>query len=102
MSGEDAGAGTPPVPLADLAPGTVATVLELDASVSIWRDRLVAYGLVPGRRVEVVQHAPVTVVRVERIDLAFEARIAAGIVVAACGVTGAELPGGPGPAAASG
>ena len=77
----DPGASAP-VPLAELPPGTTATVLELDASVSIWRDRLVAYGVAPGRQVEVVQHAPVTVVRVERIDLAFETRIAAGIVVA--------------------
>lgn len=78
------------MPLRDLAPGMLATVLELDASVAMWRDRLVAYGLVPGRLVEVVQHAPVTVVRVERIDLAFEARIAAGIVVSPCSGTDAS------------
>ena len=77
----DQGASAP-VPLVELAPGVTATVLELDASISTWRDRLVAYGVAPGRQVEVIQHAPVTVVRVERIDLAFEARIAAGIVVA--------------------
>lgn len=83
MSGAAADSGeSAPVSLAELPPGTTATVLELDASVSTWRDRLVAYGIAPGRQVEVVQHTPVTVVRVERIDLAFEARIAAGIVVA--------------------
>ena len=35
----------------------------------------------PGREVEVIQQAPVTVVRVEHIDLAFESRIAVGILV---------------------
>lgn len=71
--------------LRDVAPGAIATVLEIDASVSAWRERLQSYGLAPGRQVEVVQHSPVTVVRVERIDLAFEARIAAGILVSPAG-----------------
>lgn len=77
--------------LRDLAPGTVAKVLEIDASAARWRERLIAYGLAPGREVEVVQQAPVTVVRVERIDLAFESRIAAGIVVSADRRTVAQL-----------
>lgn len=68
--------------LPDLAPGSVARVVEIDASVAEWRERLQAYGLAPGRRLEVVQQAPVTVVRVDHTDLAFEARIARGIVVA--------------------
>ncbi len=67
--------------LPELPPGSLARVVEIDASVAEWRERLQAYGLAPGRRLEVVQHAPVTVVRVERIDLAFEARIARGILV---------------------
>lgn len=71
-----------PAPLRDLPPGTVVRVLEFDASIWSWRERLIAYGLSPGREVEVVQHAPVTVVRVERTELAFEPRIARGILVA--------------------
>lgn len=67
--------------LPEVAPGEVARVIEIDASAADWRERLQAYGLAPGRELTVIQHAPVTVVRVERIDLAFEARIARGIVV---------------------
>ncbi len=74
--------------LGELAPGAVAEVLEIDASISSWRERLIAYGLAPGRLVEIVQQAPVTVVRVERIDLAFESRIAAGILVSPASAVG--------------
>jgi Fe2+ transport system protein FeoA len=42
-----------------------------------------AYGLAPGRSVKVVQQSPVTVVRVEHLDLAFESDIARGIHVEA-------------------
>jgi Fe2+ transport system protein FeoA len=66
-------------------------VVEIDASACGWRERLQAYGLVPGREVEVIQHAPVTVVRVEHVDLAFEAGIARGIVVSA-EIRGASRP----------
>ncbi|MBK5232880.1 MAG: ferrous iron transport protein A [Thermoleophilia bacterium] len=69
------------IPLDEVPVGTLARVVKLDDSISAWRERLQAYGLVPGRRLEVVQHAPVTVVRVERTDLAFESRIAGGILV---------------------
>jgi Fe2+ transport system protein FeoA len=77
--------------LLDVAPGAVARVLEIDAPASAWRERLQSYGLAPGRSVEVIQHAPVTVVRVDHIDLAFEARIARGIVVSAGGVAQSTL-----------
>jgi Fe2+ transport system protein FeoA len=69
------------MPLRDVPPGAVARVVEIDTSVPGRRERLQAYGLAPGRRVEVVQHAPVTVVRVERIDLALEAVIASAVLV---------------------
>lgn len=42
-----------------------------------------AYGVAPGRWVKVVQQSPVTVVRVEHLDLAFELDIARGIRVEA-------------------
>ncbi len=67
--------------LSDIPPGSVRRVVDFDASVAHWREQLQAYGLAPGREVEVIQQQPVTVVRVERIDLAFEARIAIGIMV---------------------
>lgn len=69
--------------LGDLAPGTVARVLEIDPAISRWRERLIAYGLAPGHEVEIIQQTPVTVIRVERTELAFESRIAAGILVSA-------------------
>lgn len=68
--------------LSDLAPGETATVLEIDDSLRSWREQLQAYGVAPGREVEVIQHAPVTVIRVEHLDLAFESRIARGILIA--------------------
>lgn len=89
---------TPEAPgprLGDLAPGAVAKVLEIDVTISRWRERLIAYGLSPGREVEVVQQSPVTVVRVERIDLAFESQIAAGILVSPATVESSEAPGSP-------
>jgi Fe2+ transport system protein FeoA len=84
-------AGGPPRPgstrLLDVPPGGVARVVEIDASACGWRERLHAYGLAPGREVEVVQHAPVTVVRVEHVELAFEASIARAVVVSAAGAS---------------
>ncbi|MEW6582243.1 MAG: FeoA family protein [Actinomycetota bacterium] len=82
---------TPPAAtLADVAPGTTATVHALDGVDRAWRERLQAYGLVPGRRVHVLQHAPVTVVEVEHAQVAFERCLACGIrVTAGCdGVPG--------------
>jgi len=75
-----------PTRLPDVPPGGIARVVSIDASARGCRERLQAYGLAPGREVEVVQHAPVTVVRVDHVDLAFEAGIARGIIVS----TGAE------------
>lgn len=46
-----------------------------------WRERLQAYGVAPGRELEVIQQSPVTVVRVDHVELAFERSIARGIVV---------------------
>lgn len=60
-------------------------MVEIDSSAAEWRELLQAYGLAPGQELTVVQHAPVTVVRVERTDLAFESRIARGILVSTSG-----------------
>ena len=40
-----------------------------------------AYGLIPGNWVEVVQHSPVTVVQVENTELALEDELASQIEV---------------------
>lgn len=79
-------------PLPEIAPGRVARVVAIDASAGDWSERLQAYGLAPGLELTVLQHRPVTVVRVERTELAFERRIAAAILVS----TGApSVPGAP-------
>jgi Fe2+ transport system protein FeoA len=70
-----------PLTLADVEAGSKVRVEELDGLPVESRHQLQAYGLTPGRSVEVVQQLPVTVVRVEQLDLAFEAAIASSIHV---------------------
>jgi Fe2+ transport system protein FeoA len=70
-----------PRPLTGLRPGSRARVATLEALPADQRERLQAYGLVPGQWVRVVQHAPVTVVQVEQTELALEAQIARGVQV---------------------
>ena len=45
------------------------------------RAKLLALGLVPGRRVEVIRQKPVTLVRAEHSELALEDELAFGITV---------------------
>lgn len=69
--------------LAQALPGTrvqVAAVAELPVAR---REELASYGLAPGRWLDVVQQSPVTVVRVDHIDLAFEGDVAGAIRVVA-------------------
>lgn len=70
-----------PAALSRVKPGSVVRVLEIRKGASIWHERLQAYGIAPGRDLTVVQQAPVTVVRVDHVDLAFETAIARQIVV---------------------
>lgn len=67
--------------LAELRPGAHALVRSLDRLDATWRERLQAYGIVPGRRVQLVQRSPVAVVMIEHTQLAFESRLARGILV---------------------
>jgi Fe2+ transport system protein FeoA len=74
--------------LADAAPGTSVRVRGIGAGAVEWREHLQAYGISRGREITVVQQSPVTVVRVDHVDLAFETRIAREIAVdAAAGAT---------------
>ncbi len=76
--------GTPPCgepTLADACPGDCVTVCFINDDADAWREHLQAYGIASGREVEVVQQKPVTVVRVDHVDLAFEADIARAIVI---------------------
>lgn len=70
-----------PAALSRVKPGSVVRVLEIREAASHWHERLQAYGIAPGREVTVVQQTPVTVVRVDHVDLAFEAKIAHQIIV---------------------
>jgi Fe2+ transport system protein FeoA len=70
------------VSLTDLPCGGRAVISALDGVPVDSRERLQAYGLVPGRRVEVVHAAAgVTIVRVGHVELAFESDLAGAIRV---------------------
>jgi len=79
-AGGDVGS-RPPQTLADVDPGVSALVTGLDGLDHAWRERLQAYGLTAGRAVRVVQHAPLTIVRVEHAEVALETHLARGIAV---------------------
>ena len=76
------GSGLPNT-LADVRPGEGAKLLGFapDLPPERWA-HLQAYGLVPGRFVRVLQHAPVTVVQVEHCEIALEDELACQIRVA--------------------
>ena len=69
--------------LADVLPGEGAKLLGFapDLPPERWA-HLQAYGLVPGRFVRVLQHAPVTVVQVEHCEIALELDLARQIRIA--------------------
>lgn len=71
--------------LADAAPGVSVRVRAIGTGADKWREHLQAYGISRGREIQVVQQLPVTVVRVDHVELAFEARIAREIAVEALG-----------------
>jgi Fe2+ transport system protein FeoA len=45
------------------------------------RAHLIAYGVVPGRRVKVIRHSPVTILQVEHTELALDGDLAKQILV---------------------
>jgi Fe2+ transport system protein FeoA len=68
--------------LADIKPGEVAIIRSfLPAMPSTRKSQLLAYGMLPGLKVIVVQHSPVTIIRIEQTELAIEAEIAQAIEV---------------------
>lgn len=68
--------------LADIAPGDFGVVKGYSPSMPLSRrEQLEAYGLSAGRGVVVVQHAPVTVIRVDHTELALEAELATAIFI---------------------
>jgi hypothetical protein len=70
------------VSLADIPPGGRAEVIGFaDDFPEDRKVYLQAYGLVLNHEVSVVQHSPVTIIRVDNIELALENDLARGIKV---------------------
>lgn len=68
--------------LADVPPGCEAQVEAFDRQTPSRRKaHLQAYGVVPGHTVRVLQHRPVTVIKIEHLELALENELAKKILV---------------------
>ena len=68
--------------LADVPPGWMARLVGFTDRISPDRQaRLQAYGLIPNYWVRVVQHSPVTVIRLDNTELALEPELAGEIQV---------------------
>jgi Fe2+ transport system protein FeoA len=76
--------------LADAPPGCRVCMAGFSEEGVCWRERLQAYGVSPGSEIEVVQQSPVTVVRVDHVELAFERSVARDIIVRAPSSPGTE------------
>lgn len=70
-----------PVPLSDVEPGSRVQLLSLGALEPARQARLIAFGLVPGSEVQLVQRLPAPVIRVGETDLALGAEMLAQIRV---------------------
>jgi len=77
-----AAAAVPGTTLAQAAPGSQATIETLERVPLRQREQLLAYGIAPGRVVDVLQIRPVTIVRVEHAELAFETTLSRAIGIA--------------------
>lgn len=71
----------PNITVADLPPGTEAIVFSLGGIHETRREQLMAYGLAPGRCVQVLQHNPATILKVDQTELAIEDDVARRIIV---------------------
>jgi Fe2+ transport system protein FeoA len=70
------------VTLADVPPGSHAELIGFtDTFPADRKAYLQAYGLVLNHQVQVVQHTPVTIIRLDNIELALENDLAKGIKV---------------------
>ena len=67
--------------LAEAAAGSRTTIETLEHVPERQREQLLAYGVAPGRMVEVLQTRPVTIVRVEHAELALEPSLSRAIGV---------------------
>ncbi len=67
--------------LAQVASGKVAQIAGFDKLSPAHKQHLQAYGLLPGRTVQVIAQKPVTIVLIEQTELAFESEIAGQVLV---------------------
>lgn len=67
--------------LAQVASGKLAKIAGFEALSPIYQQHLQAYGLLPGRTVQVIAQKPVTIVLIEQTELAFESDIAGRVMV---------------------
>lgn len=67
--------------LAKASTGKRVTIREFGTLSAAHKQHLQAYGLLPGRTIQVLAQQPVTIVLVEQTELAFEKEIAAQILV---------------------
>lgn len=72
-----------PVTLADVPVGWKARVRGWEATPPRRRQQLRAYGLTERRWIDVLQHVPTMIIRVEHTELALERELAATILVEA-------------------
>ena len=70
-----------PMTLADVPPGMLVRISNMDALSVEKRDHLLAFGLTAGRWVEIKQHRPAVVVQVDYTELALEPDVAGAITV---------------------
>jgi Fe2+ transport system protein FeoA len=70
--------------LADIPPGRQVYVQAfLPGLTDERRAHLLAYGIVPGHKVRILQHSPVTIVQIEHMELALEEGLARQVQVEA-------------------
>jgi Fe2+ transport system protein FeoA len=67
--------------VADLSPGMEAVIVSLENVQEGRREQLMAFGLAPGRCVQVVQHNPATILKIDHTELAIEDAVAKRILV---------------------
>lgn len=68
--------------LSDAGPGKKVIIAGFSKQISpLQRSHLQAYGLIPGRTVQVIQHSPVTMVRVDHTELAMERTLAQDVYI---------------------
>ena len=85
---------TPPINAAAITPknarphtlgqakaGNMVTISGFGKLSSVHKQHLQAYGLFPGRTVQVLAQSPVTIIMVEQTELAFETEIAEQVTI---------------------